>query len=148
MIMNFRRIRAAHLKLGRDGERAAARYFELCGCRILGRNCRTFGGELDLVVLDGGILLFVEVKTLREKPGFAPAGNLSAAQCRRNCSAAMQYLAMLHYVPAAWRFDLIEVVFRNRRVASLRRHPDYLPPHGTEAVAEALARRPFWGYII
>ena len=35
--MNLRRGRAAHLKLGRAGERAAARYFELCGCRILGR---------------------------------------------------------------------------------------------------------------
>ena len=146
--MNFRRIRAAHLQLGRDGERVAARYLELCGCRILGRNCRTFGGELDLVALDGGVLLFVEVKTLREKPGFTPAGNLSAAQCRRNFSAAMQYLAMLRHAPVARRFDLIEVVFRTRRVVSLRRRRDYLPPQGMDAVAEALARRPFWGYII
>ena len=146
--MNLRRGRAAHLKLGRDGERAAARYLELCGCRILGHNCRTFGGELDLVALDGGVLLFVEVKTLREKPGFTPAGNLSAAQRRRNFAAAMQYLAMLPYTPAAQRFELIEVVVRGRRVVSLRRHRDYLPPQGVEASPEALARRSFWGYII
>ena len=141
-------VKGIRRRLGVRGETTAARLLEIHGCQILCRNYRCRAGELDLVVLDGGILLFIEVKTLREKPGFAPAGNLSAAQCRRNFSAAMQYLAMLHYVPAAWRFDLIEVVFRGRRVASLRRHPDYLPPHGTETVAEALARRPFWGYII
>ncbi len=146
--MNYRRGKAAHLRLGRAGERAAARYLELCGCRILARNARTFGGELDIVALDGGILLFVEVKTLREKPGFDPAGNLSREQRRRNRRAAMHYMAMLHRRPAAWRFDLIEVVYRGNRVTTLRRHADYLPPGGADAVAEALARRPFWGYII
>ena len=58
--MNLRRGRAAHLKLGRDGERAAARYLELCGCRILGRNCRTFGGDywgaVTVNALDGTII--------------------------------------------------------------------------------------------
>lgn len=146
--MNFRRIRAAHLRLGRAGERAAARHLELLGCRILARNARTFGGELDIVALDGGILRFVEVKTLREKPGFTPAGNLSPAQRRRNYRAAMHYMALLRRRPAAWRFDLIEVVFRGNRVVTLRRHPDYLPPGGAALVAETLARRPFWGYII
>lgn len=146
--MNFRRSKAAHLRLGRAGERAAARYLELCGCRILARNARTFGGELDIVALDGGVLLFVEVKTLREKPGFAPAGNLSPEQRRRNRRAAMHYMAMLPRRPAVWRFDLIEVVYRGNHVAVLRRHRDYLPPGGAAIVAEALARRPFWGYII
>ena len=146
--MNYRRGKAAHLRLGRAGERAAARYLELCGCRILARNARTFGGELDIVACDGGILLFVEVKTLREKPGFAPAGNLSPEQRRRNRRAAQHYMALLPVRPVAWRFDLVEVVFRGRRVVTLRRHADYLPPGGASIVAEALARRPFWGYII
>ena len=146
--MNYRRGKAAHLRLGRAGERAAARYLELRGCRILAHNARTFGGELDLVALDGGVLLFVEVKTLREKPGFSPAGNLSPEQRRRNRRAAQHYMALLPVRPVAWRFDLIEVVFRGGRVVTLRRHADYLPPGGAAIVAEALARRPFWGYII
>ena len=146
--MNFRRSRAAHLRLGRAGERAAARYLELCGCRILARNARTFGGELDIVALDGGVLLFVEVKTLREKPGFSPIGNLSPAQRRRNRRAAMHYMALLPQRIVAWRFDLIEVVYRKNKVVQLRRHPDYLPPGGSDTIAEILARRPFWGYII
>jgi putative endonuclease len=146
--MNFRRIRAAHLRLGRAGERAAARYLALRGCRILARNARTFGGELDIVALDGGVLLFVEVKTLREKAGFTPIGNLSPAQRRRNHRAAMHYMALLPIRPVAWRFDLIEVVYRKNRVVTLRRHIDYLPPGGSDIIAQILARRPFWGYII
>ena len=146
--MNFRRSRAAHLRLGRAGERAAARYLEHLGCKILARDARTFSGELDLVALDGGVLRFVEVKTLREKPGFSPSGNLSAAQRRRNYGAAMSYMALLRRRPEVWRFDLIEVEFRNRRVVSLRRHPDYLPPGGAGAIDRALARRGFRSYII
>ncbi len=119
--------KAAHLALGRAGERAAARYLEESFCRMLARNCRTRAGELDLVALDGGVLLFVEVKTLRQKPGFTPAGNLSERQRRRNYQAARLYAAMLTPPPAAVRFDLIEVVFRRRRVIELRRHRGYLP---------------------
>lgn len=126
--MNLRRGRAAHLVLGRAGERAAARYLEQNFCRVLARNCRTDAGELDLVALDGGVLLFVEVKTLREKPGFSPSGNLSLEQRRRNRRAAKIYRAMLERAPERTRFDLVEVVFRGRRIAELRRHRDYLPP--------------------
>ena len=126
--MKLLRARAAHIALGRAGERAAARYLESNFCRILARNCRLAAGELDIVALDGAALLFVEVKTLREKPGFSPAGNLSLEQRRRNCRAAKSYLSMLKRRPRKVRFDLIEVVFRRRRVLELRRHRDYLPP--------------------
>ena len=125
--MKLFRGRAAHLALGRAGERAAARYLGMNFCRVLARNCRTDAGELDLVALDGGTLLFVEVKTLREKSGFAPAGNLSLEQRRRNHRAAKAYCAMLGRRPKRVRFDLVEVVFRGRRIVELRRHRDYLP---------------------
>jgi len=124
---SFARGKAAHLALGRAGERAAARYLESQFCRVAARNCRTGAGELDIVALDGAVLLFVEVKTLREKPGFAPAGNLSLRQRRRNLAAAGLYLEMIGRNAAKVRFDLIEVVFRGRRVVGLRRHRDYIP---------------------
>ena len=146
--MNFRKSRAAHLQLGRAGERAAARWLELRQCRILARNFRNAGGELDLVVRDGGVTVFVEVKSLRERSDFSPIGNLSNIQRRRNRAAAEFFLALLPRPCAAYRFDLIEVVFRRRRVVTLRRHRDYLEPGGAVDPAQALARRPFWGYII
>ena len=142
--VNWKKARAAHLELGRRGETCAVKLLKRRNCVILARDWRKKGGELDIVACDGGILLFVEVKTLREKPGFAPAGNLSPEQRRRNRRAAQHYMALLPVRPVAWRFDLVEVVFRGSRVETLRRHADYLPPGGASIVAEALARRPFW----
>jgi putative endonuclease len=49
--------------LGRAGEERAARYMESLGYRVLDRNWRTKGGELDLVVASPRELVVVEVKT-------------------------------------------------------------------------------------
>jgi len=114
-------------RLGRDGESVAARPFGMLGCTLLCRNWRCRAGELDLVVLDGEILRFVEVKSLRRKAGFAPAGNLSPRQRRRNYAAAKIYRRVSGAQRLEARFDLVEVVFDASRIAEVRRHPDYLP---------------------
>lgn len=49
--------------IGAQGESLAARYLEAQGATILDRNSRTRLGELDLVALDGDIVVAVEVKT-------------------------------------------------------------------------------------
>jgi len=50
-------------ELGRRGERRAAWFYRLRGYRIVERNMRMRGGEIDLIVQRGGTLVFVEVKT-------------------------------------------------------------------------------------
>jgi putative endonuclease len=47
---------------GRAAERRVARHYRLRGYRILGRNVRAGGVELDLIVRRGRRLVFVEVK--------------------------------------------------------------------------------------
>lgn len=49
--------------LGRRGEELAARWLEGHGWNVLARNWRGTSGELDIVALDGGVLVGVEVKT-------------------------------------------------------------------------------------
>jgi putative endonuclease len=51
--------------LGTVGEHLAAEHLRRRGCIELARNVRTRHGEIDLVVLDGQVLVFVEVKTRR-----------------------------------------------------------------------------------
>ena len=51
--------------LGRLGEQLAADHFERLGWEIVERNYQTRFGELDLVAIDGGTLVFAEVKTCR-----------------------------------------------------------------------------------
>jgi putative endonuclease len=50
---------------GQRGEDLAAEHFRRLGFDVLARNHRTRFGELDLVVFDGEVLVFVEVKTRR-----------------------------------------------------------------------------------
>lgn len=54
---------ARHLITGLAGEDLAAAFLQEKGLRVVERNVRCVGGELDLVCEDRGSLVFVEVKT-------------------------------------------------------------------------------------
>jgi putative endonuclease len=47
---------------GKEGEDRAADFLESSGFRIIGRNIRSALGEIDIIALDHGVLVFVEVK--------------------------------------------------------------------------------------
>lgn len=53
----------ARRKVGVDGEAYAARWYASRGYDIIERNWRCVEGEIDLIVRDGGVLVFCEVKT-------------------------------------------------------------------------------------
>jgi len=54
-------------QLGDRGEQAATAYLEQCGYTIVTRNWRCRYGEIDLVARDGEQLVFVEVRTRRDR---------------------------------------------------------------------------------
>lgn len=49
--------------VGQRGEALAARYLEDSGLHVIDRNWRCGDGEIDIVALDGDVLVVVEVKT-------------------------------------------------------------------------------------
>ncbi len=53
----------AQIALGIYGEELAARHVVGTGMRLLDRNWRTKSGEIDIVALDGDVLVVCEVKT-------------------------------------------------------------------------------------
>lgn len=57
---------------GRAGEALAAAYLELVGCRLVARNVRLAGVEVDLVVDDGVSRVLVEVR-LRSRADYGSA---------------------------------------------------------------------------
>lgn len=50
--------------IGNKGEDRACDYFLSKGYAVVDRNYRTKGGEIDIIVLKGETLVFVEVKTM------------------------------------------------------------------------------------
>ena len=106
----------ARLRLGRTAEEMVARRLECSGWRIVGRNVRLPSGELDLVALDGGTLVFVEVKAGRagtklgpERPAHA-VGRRKQQKLRR---LAREWIAERRGPSgvSGYRFDVVGVRF-------------------------------------
>ena len=94
-------------RTGRIAELAALAWLVCMGHRFLAKRYRAAGGEIDLVVRRGRVIIFCEVKYRR------PAGHdgmPSPAQQRRICNAAREFIARHHISPdLEYRFDLIRI---------------------------------------
>ncbi|PJA33926.1 MAG: YraN family protein [Zetaproteobacteria bacterium CG_4_9_14_3_um_filter_53_7] len=105
---------------GQAGEERAARYLKHKGYTILGRNIRLGRGELDIVACSDELLLFVEVKTHKNRESGLLA--MHEDKCARLLSAAESWLAgHTQYAHLQCRFDLIIVTPRLGL-------PGWLPP--------------------
>jgi putative endonuclease len=98
---------------GDAGERIAAAWLEReRGFRTVARNWRRPADrrdEIDLVACDGGVLVFVEVKT-RAAGALVPGYHAVDARKKRAIRrAAEAYLGGLAEKPATFRFDVVEV---------------------------------------
>ena len=103
---------------GRLGEQAAARALQKAGYRLLAMNYRTRFGEIDLIVRDGGITVFVEVKTRRNADFAAAAEAVTPAKQERIRAAEQQWLAEKGETPA--RFDVVEVYTAPRTIRHIK----------------------------
>jgi putative endonuclease len=69
--------------VGAYGERLAARYLAESGMQILDRNWRCDQGEIDIVAMDGGCLVVIEVKTRRSLVFGSPVEAVTAVKASR-----------------------------------------------------------------
>ena len=92
---------------GRQAEDLAARFLEKKKLRIIARNYRCRGGEIDLVCRDGKVLVFVEVR-LRQNTAFGgAAASVTAIKQRRIILAAQHFLMTNALTNDDCRFDCI-----------------------------------------
>ncbi|HUS54094.1 MAG TPA: YraN family protein [Thermohalobaculum sp.] len=91
--MRQRRGRSAYLS-GLSAEDQAARAYLKRGAELLARRHRNAGGEIDLIFLEDGILVFVEVKQ-RKNPALGSNSTKIVAQIhpvqRLNCRDGRQH---------------------------------------------------------
>jgi len=89
-------------------DRAAAYLTESLGYRLQARNVRLGGGEIDLVLRDGDVQVFVEVKARRGGAAQAVAA-VSADKRRRLGRAAALWLARRGLPSGGCRFDVVAI---------------------------------------
>ncbi len=92
---------------GQTAESLAARHLREKGYRIIGRNVRLPGGELDLIARDGNTLVFVEVKARRSDSHGGALAALTSSKQKRIMKLAAQYLAKHQISQQSCRFDVV-----------------------------------------
>ena len=98
-------------QLGKIGELLAMKFLKQKGYQIIERNYRSAWGEIDLVVQDGDVLAFVEVKTRRSLKFGAPQLAVTNSKQRKISKTALQYLQEKELFDYVCRFDVISIVF-------------------------------------
>jgi putative endonuclease len=115
---------------GAGAEEAACAFLEAKGMRIVERNFRARGGEIDVVAREGDDLVFVEVRFREDEEFGSPEETVGFGKRRRIAAAARDYLGR---VPASsWkeaRFDVVAVVGKGP-AAVIRHYPGAFDARG------------------
>lgn len=97
------------LARGAAVEAAARRLLESSGLQHLASNARYRGGELDLVMLDHGSVVFVEVRYRRSAAFGGGAASIDRRKRQRLIIAAQTFLAQHpRHANAPCRFDVVQ----------------------------------------
>lgn len=104
----FTRPAADRQAIGQAGEDEALAYLRQQGLVLVDRNVRCRGGELDLVMRHGDVVVFVEVRKRADCRHGGAAASITAAKQARLIRAAQTFL--LRYAsPPACRFDIVAI---------------------------------------
>lgn len=97
--------------LGERGERAACRYLRRLGYKIVDRGARPLYGEIDIVAVDGRVVVFVEVKTRRSHASGHPAEAVDTRKQQRLTRAARLWLKRHRLMQVPARFDVVAITW-------------------------------------
>jgi len=115
-------------QLGREGERLAERYLRKHGLKTLARRSSTPVGELDLVMGDRQTIVFVEVKTLRDRRHADPQDAVRRDKMRRMTRAARWFIHRKRYEDRLCRFDVVAVTLPEHGEPAIEHFPDAFEP--------------------
>ncbi len=95
--------------LGREGEDRAVEFLARRGYKIIERNYNARVGEIDIIALQEGTIVFIEVKTRTSSVYGAPELAVNQQKQQRMIRAALSYIRYkkLHQMPC--RFDVVAI---------------------------------------
>jgi len=109
-VSNFlsRRNAPAHLKKGKAAENIASQYLQSHGLQLLTSNYRSRFGEIDLIMQDADVLVFIEVRYRKNMQYGGAASSITYQKQQRIRKTAMTYLQK-HGTHCPARFDVVAV---------------------------------------
>jgi putative endonuclease len=100
---------AAHNELGKWGEDCAADYLQHLGYTIVARDWKSGHRDIDIIAMDEETMVFVEVKTRRNRAYIEPETAVDYRKLR-NLQGAINHYVKYYRVNHDIRFDIITVV--------------------------------------
>lgn len=92
--------------IGAQAEQWAAQHLQRHGMKLVAQNYRARYGEIDLVMQDGAVLVFIEVRLRRNADFGGAAASIDARKQQRIIRTAQLYLSTLARTPPC-RFDVV-----------------------------------------
>jgi putative endonuclease len=114
--------------LGLRGERLAEAFLKKRGLKAVARRFSTPVGELDLVMRQAETVVFVEVKTQRDRAFTDPELRVTAAKQRKLLKAAQWFLNRKRWIDRPCRFDVVAVVVPEAGEPVIEHFPDAFGP--------------------
>lgn len=100
-----------NLQTGNYGETLACEFLSSHGFKILERNFRIRGGEIDIVAKDSDEIVFVEVKTRFTHEYGPPEESITPGKINFLIRAAQFYLLKNNQINEKYRIDAVTVDF-------------------------------------
>jgi len=107
-------MRTDKLNLGFWGEEKALEYLQKKGYILLERNWRSGNFEIDLILMDGPVLVFVEVKTREGNQHGNPESFVNAKKEGNLQKASLHYMHKIRH-EGDIRFDIIGILVNDKK---------------------------------
>lgn len=101
--------------VGNHGEHLACQYLKKQGYKILERNYRIRGGEIDIVAKENKTLVFVEVKTRWSHEYGLPVESMTPWKIKALLKPARFYVQKINWGDREYRLDFIGVDFADSK---------------------------------
>jgi putative endonuclease len=118
----------ARSELGLEGERHAETFLRRRGLKCIERRFTTPVGEIDLVMRAGETVVFVEVKTQRDRTFKDPQEQVTPTKQQRLIRAARWFVQQKRWTDRPCRFDVVAVVLPETGSPEIEHFPDAFAP--------------------
>ncbi len=95
------------IERGNLNEKIACEYLVSNGLELVASNYHSRYGEIDLIMKDGGVLVFIEVRYRRNKNFGGASMSVTPAKQRKIALTALQFLQKNNKTELPCRFDVV-----------------------------------------